>query len=222
MSRKFVVALFAAFVVVGAGATAQAQTPVIQPASQPAEPGASFSVTYVGCFPENMIVFNFQGQTVSILCDAPDEGPGTATAGFTAPEMPGTYTGTAAPQFARPQGFAGPRVPQGSVSCDPQALCASFTLTVAAPTTTTSTTTTTTTIAATSTTAPPTTLAPTTTLAVSGPVVTTTTAPPAVGPSLPATGPSQNDNTATIAIALLAAGGALIVASRWRRGSATH
>ncbi|HSL74938.1 MAG TPA: LPXTG cell wall anchor domain-containing protein [Ilumatobacteraceae bacterium] len=208
-----------------AGATVSAgafEMPQVTPASQTVQGGAEFTVTYAPClFPEELIRFEFSGQVKEVFCDGGTNGvealaAPSATATFTAPETAGTYTGIAysAEELDLRQGFRGPVAPETAAirpaqapapTCEQRFRCASFSVTVPAPPP--SSTTTTTTVA------PATTVAATTTAADVGAGAVT------VAPTLPATGPSQNDNTATIAIALLVAGGAMLLMTRRRTAS---
>ena len=243
MSKKILVVLGASLASLGlaTGVRADDSRAVVPSDPQTVAASADFTVSYVGCASEvdTQVAFVFQGVTQTVACVVPevsdvaflDEGSaGPVT--FKAPALPGTYTGTATVVFPSDdlrgpddgqQGPIGIRMQQ-NVQCGDQSpsSCRTFTVIVPAPpqqpapsTSTTTTTTTTTTIAATTTT-----VAPTTTLAGSGPATptttTTTTTAPRVG-TLPATGSDGNDDTAMLAIVFVAAGGALLLASRWRR-----
>ena len=228
MSKKFVAIIAGLVVAAGFGSGVDAGISInrmITPPTQTIDASESLSVTYSDCTNFETIVFEFEGETQSIDCDALPPlvntalvdrtqglraGPlpetlGSATATFTGPAIPGDYGGIAyVTQQLELQGIRGPAAAGAALTanrvaqvteCDGQFDCLPFEVIVQqAPTTTE---------------AP----APTTTEAAVVPPVPTTVP---LSPSLPATGPSQNDNTVTIAIALLLGGGALILVTRWR------
>ena len=223
MGKKLGAVIVGLIAIVGFGAGAMAQEARSATATpSEVDPGATFSVMFSPCFPGEVVTFEFQGQRVSAECDgivtlqdsrSQALAPGTASASLTAPQAAGNYTGFATANLANQiQGLrrptSGARI-SGKIVCDPFN-CATFQVTVRQATTTTASTTT-----AAPTTAAPTTAAPTTSAVGAVPPAPTTTVAPV---TLPATGPSRNDNTATIAIVLVVAGGALLLAAR-RRGS---
>lgn len=146
----------------------------------------------------------------------PTPGTGPVTATFTAPLAPGEYIGSYVVSWDYygvstdgPQGFRA--APAVLVQGPPSPEEGEFTVIVNQVATTT-----------TPTTAAPTTLAPTTTAAATSPQAPTTaptTTAAAVSPVLPETGSNDSGNMAVIAITLLALGGGLIVATRYRRSS---
>jgi LPXTG-motif cell wall-anchored protein len=235
MSKKFCAALAGFVAVVGLGAGVQAGNEVpreVTPPTQEIDASQSFTVTYGVCWYYETVVFEFEGApSQQVPCDAegpgneqvdtlsgapqglraapPAELQGTATATFTGSATPGTYSGIAYVfEVLDLQGIRGPaaaagarvdlRVDQAAPTCGNQIGCDTFSVTVRQPATTTTTTTTTTVL-------------PTTTAVGAVPPAPTTTV---VSPTLPATGPSRSDNAATIAIALVLAGGVLLFATR--------
>ena len=94
--KKLILALTAvAAILFGFGAPASAQygtvdgTATVSPGST--TPGGTVTVTFSGCAPGETVTFTFQGVTVTATCSA----VGNATATFTAPTTPGSYTGNA-------------------------------------------------------------------------------------------------------------------------------
>ncbi len=126
--KKFALALMAsAAMVLGMGVVANAYPPgagVVTVSSSTVGPGAPFTVSAT-CQPGEIVTFVFEGDTVTVTCGAAGSAgtasmlslssAGIASATFTAPTEPGTYTGTT----------------NGSLTGD----LGSFTITVAAPTT---------------------------------------------------------------------------------------
>lgn len=111
--RKFALALMAAAAAVfGFGLVAQAQVYpppalTVTVGSATVTPGADVVVTVTGCTPGTTVTVELEDVSVTVTCEAAGgalgsifgliaqtEGTGTATATVTAPDEPGTYTGS--------------------------------------------------------------------------------------------------------------------------------
>ncbi len=159
---------------------------------QPVQPLGTFTVTFdCESFAPNPTVFTFEGAVVSAACGS--GGAGMAVAEFQAPATAGTYTGIANPCGPPALRPAGIRFTQ--TQCE-----FPFDVVVAGEAVTT------TTIAV-----------PVTTAVAAVPPAPTAAAPAA----LPATGSGRTAGGIAIALALLAIGGGLVAAARWRKDPAS-
>jgi LPXTG-motif cell wall-anchored protein len=223
--KKIALALIAVSGVVYATGVATAggsyvDAPTVMTTQSSGGPGFAFTAIVEPCMEGESVDFEFQGATGSDICNSSRQ----ASADFTAPALPGEYTGTATLlgyqndvmiRETAAGGFSGFSRPQAAPLPE-RPLVLEFDITVADDSTTTVAPTT---VAPTTTEAPITTdPAPTTTIDDGSGLPTPTTSPSG---DLPATGGSGMNTSAVIALSLFAVGAGMLVVSQVRRRQTT-